>query len=198
MDLNSAVCKLLQANTVPSSKRSSTNTSTRKVRTTFVFYQQAKRKKPKKCGGYAWFWSYPDSLPVIGFPAVLFQSMPIHVCREICCILESVAPWGCHLQRLTYFWKRQKSLLKFKVCFTRKLPVSWYDGTPVPLRKSRKVPSGMIWVCRSSKMLLFEMLKQRAGKAVLHGCKDIPIHWGENAFTNRDLVFIAEKGYFWC
>lgn len=92
--------------------------------------------------------------------------------------------------------REKKSLLKFKVCFTRKLSVSWHGGTPVPLRKSCKVPGGMTWVCRSSKMLLFEMLKQRAGKAVLHSCKEIPIHCGENAFTNRNLVFIAEKGYF--
>lgn len=37
-------------------------------------------------------WIFREDLPVIGFPAVLFQSMPIHVCREICCILESVTP----------------------------------------------------------------------------------------------------------
>lgn len=90
----------------------------------------------------------------------------------------------------------KKSLLKFKVCFARKLSVSWYEGTPVPLRKSCKVPCGMTWVCRSSKMMLFEMLKQRAGKVVLQGCKDNSIHCSENAFTNRHLVFMAEKGYF--
>lgn len=90
----------------------------------------------------------------------------------------------------------KKSLLKFKVCLATKLSISWYEGTPVPLRKSCKVPSGMTWLCRSSETLLFEMLKLRAGEAVLQGCKDIPIHCGENAFTNRHLVFITEKGYF--
>lgn len=95
----------------------------------------------------------------------------------------------------------EKSLLKFKICFTSKLAVSWcWDATL--LRKSCKVPSGMSCVCRSSKMPSPEMLGERgsqprAGRAFPHGrnCYDIPVHHGENAFWNRDLVFLAEKAF---
>lgn len=39
-------------------------------------------------------------LPVVRLSSVLFHSQPVHVCRQVCIILQSITPGGCHLQSL--------------------------------------------------------------------------------------------------
>lgn len=132
-------------------------------------------------------WSYMNDLPVIGFPAVLFQSMSIHVRREICCILESVTPWGGHLQTYVYFWTRQKRKAWLSSRFvSQKVDCFLVQRDAMPLRKSCEVPSAMIWVCRSNKMLSSEMFGEtgcwtRELRRLFHpaGTADIPIHCGK-------------------
>lgn len=134
-----------------------------------------------------------NDLPVIGFPAVLFQSMPIHVCREICCILESVAPWGCHLQTLIYFWKGQKR----KACLSSRFvsPESSLFPGMKRCNATQEVLQSSQWKDLSLQVKQDAFLwdvwweresKQRVQKAFPHGwnCKDIPIHCGENAVRN--------------
>lgn len=48
-------------------------------------------------------------LPVVRLSSVFFHGQAVHVCRQVCIILQSITPRGCHLQSLLLSQEKKTS-----------------------------------------------------------------------------------------